>query len=77
MEQRDFLLSKYPDVEGKWLVTSVQPFTIAILPNERMAKRFEEGFGLETSFCECLGRETVEQSDEEDGWDSKENKNHK
>lgn len=60
-------------MEGKWLLTSVEPLNIAILPNELVASMFQKEFNLRTGFYECLGRETIEQSDEEDSWDSSSN----
>jgi hypothetical protein len=67
MEHRDTLLKK--NLEGHWLVASATPFAMFVFRNEMMANMFQDGFGLDTSFHECLGCEIIEQSDEEDSYD--------
>lgn len=62
MEQRENLLSKHPIAEGKWLVTSFEPFSIALLQNELIADLFVQGMNLKTAYYNCLGREIIEKS---------------
>jgi len=74
-EFRSWILEKNPHIEGSWCVTNSNPFSLAIFPNELAARMFKQGFGYKAAFYECLGREILEKSEEEEDLFDEENFN--
>jgi len=66
LDTRNILLARYPEMEGKWLLTSSSKKELAVFSTELLAHMFQKSFHLNDSYYDCLGREVLEQSFEED-----------
>ncbi len=69
LELRSGLLEKFPEMEGRWLLASKEPYQIFIGTSESQVLNLRSQLNCHSAYFDCLGREVMIYHDLDDVFD--------